>query len=139
MKQEEVMFYVLWDKNTELAMTDSGKVRIWETAEEVGKVWRGLTDEEQDRWDIMAVVEFRQFIPNSNCDDVFDECYLVYCDHFYSCEKCNAVMNWDELNWVTSSDGLCNDCYEDYAHYCEDWEEEIAEDYPHLAEFLNAK
>ena len=138
MKQEKV-FYVLWDKNTELAMTENGKVRTWETAEEVGKVWRGLTDEEQDRWDIMAVVEFRHYVPNSIGDDVFNRFYLVYGEHFYCCEKCGAVMNWDELNWVTSSDGLCNDCYEDYAKSRDDWEEEIDEDYPHLAEFLNAE
>ena len=64
-------------------------------------------------------------VESYNCD--FGEVYIVVKDNTYGCDKCGERKDGDkEIIWITSSYGICEECYKKLT---EEEKEKIREKY----------
>ena len=108
MKSIREMYYVLWTDMYHRALTINDRVLTYDSYEEAAEALSGA--EGNTIYEPRLVVEYLDY-PDENA--------LVYCEHFYCCEKCGKLLNWDETHWITSDDGICSDCYDEFSKYCD--------------------
>lgn len=93
-------------------------------------------DKNGDVYELFPIDNTEEFLFNINDEkklqDFYDDilCNVVsysYSGYIYHCDECGAEKDWDyEINWLTSSYGLCDECYNKLT---EEEKEELIEKY----------